>query len=167
MPPAAPTAAPRTGPGALWRWIPVLVWAGFISWFSTGAFSAHSTNHYIDPVLRFLFGELSAQQFRVAHTVVRKSAHFLEYSVLAILLCRALTAPHARITAAVMVRAIVICALYAAADEIHQTFEPDRTGSPIDVLIDASGAVIATLVTTWWRALRSAAAARPVAAVEP
>ena len=161
MTPAAPTVAPSANPGALWRWVYVLVWAGFISWFSTGAFSAHSTNNYIDPVLRFFFGELSPQGFRLAHSVVRKAAHLLEYAVLAILLCRALTAPGARITVAVMVRAVVICALYASADEFHQTFEPDRTGSPVDVLIDSSGAVVATLLIAWWRAARNAGTPRP------
>ena len=84
---APPSAAAR---GRLARWAPVVIWATCISWFSTDAFSAQSTNSYIDPVLRYFFGELSAATFRFAHTTIRKSAHFLEYAVLAILLCRAL-----------------------------------------------------------------------------
>ncbi len=147
--------APPAGSGPWLRWLPVLVWAAFISWFSTGAFSAHSTNHYIDPILRLLFGELTGAQFRFAHAVVRKSAHLTEYGILAILLCRAMTVPHARVTASVVVRAVLLCALYACVDEFHQTFVPDRTGSPIDVLVDTSGASIATALIAWWRGMRS------------
>ena len=131
------------------------MWAACISWFSTGAFSAHSTNHYIDPVLRFFFGDLTPQEFRFAHSVVRKSAHFIEYAVLAVLLCRALTDPGARITRGVVLRAIALCTLYASADEFHQTFETDRTGSPWDVVVDTVGAAVATFTIAWWRSIRA------------
>lgn len=137
--------------GGLQRWLPVVVWACVISWFSTDAFSARSTNSYIDPVLRFFFGELTPAGFRFAHSIVRKSAHLTEYAILGALICRALTEPGARISRAVAVRAVLCCAAYATLDEFHQTFVASRTGSPIDVLIDSSGATIGTLVFTRWR----------------
>jgi hypothetical protein len=136
--------------------VPVILWAGCISWFSTGAFSAHSTHHYIDPVLRFLFGDLSPQGFRLAHSVVRKTAHFTEYAFLGVLLCRALTAPGARITGGVLARTITLCGAYASIDEIHQTFETSRTGSALDVLIDVIGATTGSLAVTWSRSRRAA-----------
>lgn len=137
--------------GSLQRWLPVVVWAGVISWFSTDAFSARSTNSYIDPVLRFFFGELTPAGFRFAHSIVRKSAHLTEYAILGALIGRALTEPGARITRSVAIRAVLCCAAYATLDEFHQTFVASRTGSPIDVLIDSSGATIGTLVFTRWR----------------
>jgi len=133
------------------RWAPVVVWAGCISWFSTGAFSAQSTNSYIDPVLRYFFGELAPETFRFAHTIIRKSAHFLEYAVLAILLCRALTEPGARPTPAILLRVIVSCAIYACLDELHQLFVPRRTGSFYDSLLDTLGATVGALLLLMWR----------------
>jgi VanZ family protein len=137
------------------RWVPVIVWAVFISWFSTDAFSARSTNSYIDPVLRFFFGELAPAGFRLAHSVVRKSAHLTEYAILGALTCRALTVPGTRVPRATLWRTLAYCAAYALLDEAHQTFVPSRTGSGIDVLIDTTGATIGTLVLTRWRAYRS------------
>jgi VanZ family protein len=142
------------------RWIPVVVWATCISWFSTSAFSAQSTNSYIDPVLRYFFGELSLATFRFAHTIIRKSAHFLEYAVLGILLCRALTEPGTRPSWRTIVRAILYCAVYASLDELHQTFVPRRTGSPYDSMLDAAGASVGALL---FRARRRSAGAQPIA----
>ena len=140
----------------LTRWIPVVLWAACISWFSTGAFSAQSTNSYIDPLLRRLFGELSPEGFRFAHTIIRKSAHFIEYAVLGILMSRALTEPGAPIPRRIVVKTIAYCALYASLDELHQTFVPSRTGSPYDVLLDAVGATVGTLVFTLVRRRQNA-----------
>lgn len=146
------------------RWLPVVVWATCISWFSTGAFSAQSTNSYIDPVLRYFFGDLSAETFRFAHSIIRKTAHFLEYAVLAVLVCRALTEPGTRPTAAVLVRTVVYCAVYACVDELHQVFVPKRSGSPYDSMLDTFGAVVGALLFARIRAARgyvTAGAAAP------
>jgi VanZ family protein len=138
--------------GVLQRWLPVVVWAAFISWFSTDAFSARSTNSYIDPVLRFFFGELTPAGFRLAHSIVRKSAHTIEYAILGALTLRALSPPGTRISRALVLRTLVYCAAYALLDEAHQTFVPSRTGSPVDVMIDVAGATIGTILMTSWRA---------------
>jgi VanZ family protein len=137
--------------GSLQRWLPVIVWAGFISWFSTDAFSARSTNSYIDPVIRFFFGELTPAGFRLAHSIVRKSAHVTEYAILGALICRAMTEPGARISRGVVLRAMLCCAAYALLDEAHQTLVPSRTGSGVDVLIDSTGATVGILTFTRWR----------------
>lgn len=131
--------------------MPVVLWAACISWFSTDAFSARSTNSYIDPVLRYLFGELSAEGFRFAHTIIRKGAHFLEYAVLGVLMCRAATASGARPSLGTVVRTIVLCGLYASLDELHQMFVPNRTGAAADVALDTIGASAGTWLFTWRR----------------
>lgn len=133
------------------RWLPVIVWAAFISWFSTDAFSARSTNSYIDPVLRFFFGELTPAGFRFAHSIVRKSAHLLEYAILAMLTVRAQTESWAHVPRSVVLRTLAYCAAYAMLDEAHQTFVPSRTGSPIDVMVDTTGATLGTLLFAGWR----------------
>ena len=146
-----PPAASSDWLVTLQRWLPVVVWATFISWFSTDAFSARSTNSYIDPVLRYLLGDLTPAGFRFFHSIIRKSAHMIEYAILGALTVRALTTPGARISRPLIVRALVACAVYALLDEAHQTLVPSRTGSGIDVMIDIAGATFGTLLMAWRR----------------
>ena len=47
---------------------------------------------------------------------------------------------------ATMAAGFVMAVAYGAVDELHQTSVPGRHGSPVDVAIDATGAVIALLV---------------------
>jgi VanZ family protein len=44
-----------------------------------------------------------------------------------------------------------LAVLYAATDEIHQTFVPGRSGRLTDVLIDAAGAAVGVLFMAWLR----------------
>jgi VanZ family protein len=147
----APPSASSDWGSTIQRWLPVIVWATFISWFSTDAFSARSTNSYIDPVLRFLFGELTPAGFRFAHSLVRKSAHLIEYAILGMLTARAQSDAGAPLPRSVMLRTLAYCAVYAMLDEAHQTFVPSRTGSPIDVIVDTTGATLGTLLFAGWR----------------
>jgi VanZ family protein len=75
--------------------------------------------------------------------VLRKCAHATEYAVLAVLLVRA-TGSYAW--------AFALAVAYAGTDELHQTFVRGRHGSPIDVGIDAAGALLG--LAAWWQ-LRS------------
>jgi VanZ family protein len=73
--------------------------------------------------------------------LLRKIAHFSEYAVLVACWWRALrtvTDPTRALAAAYLVTVA-----YAASDEFHQTFVDGRTGTPRDVLIDATGAAVA------------------------
>src|SRR4051794_35402935 len=71
-------------------WLPVLLWMGFIFVMSTDAGSSVHTSSVLEPVVQWLAPTISAEQFDFVHFVVRKSAHFTEYAVLALLLLRAL-----------------------------------------------------------------------------
>jgi hypothetical protein len=42
--------------------------------------------------------------------------------------------------------AVAITVAYAITDEFHQSFVPNRHGSPVDVLIDSTGALIAVWI---------------------
>nr|MCR4586379.1 VanZ family protein [Lachnospiraceae bacterium] len=86
--------------------------------------------------------ELQAQLEFVTNInhAVRKTAHFTEYAVLAVLLAGALDAEDKK-RRAIFLQAVAIAALYAASDEFHQTFVPGRAGKISDVLIDSAGAV--------------------------
>jgi VanZ family protein len=95
------------------RWLPVVLWAALI-------FAVSSV-----PSLNSGLGEWDY--------VLRKCAHMTEYAILAVLLVRA-TASYAW--------AFGLAVAYAGTDELHQMFVRGRHGSPIDMGIDAVGALI-------------------------
>ncbi len=72
--------------------------------------------------------------------VLRKIAHFSEYALLVALWVRALRSRLGLDRA--LATAYVITVAYAATDEYHQTFVGGRVGTPRDVLIDATGALV-------------------------
>lgn len=67
-------------------------------------------------------------------TAAAKTAHFVEYFILAGLVRRAgLSRP----------ATVLFCLAYAVSDEWHQSFVPGRRPSALDVLIDGAGALTA------------------------
>ncbi len=103
-------------------WAPAIAWAGLIF-----AFSAQ-------PGLRFVPDD--GLDF-----VVRKLGHMAVYGILALLLWRAVATTTARRWP--WAWAVAIAVLYAITDELHQAFVATRHPSPVDVGIDAAGALIA------------------------
>ncbi len=79
--------------------------------------------------------------------VGRKIVHAGEFGLLAFLWWRALRTRAGRRGAALA--AFAISVVYAGTDELHQTFVDGRHGSPLDVLIDTTGAALATFLA--WR----------------
>ena len=73
---------------------------------------------------------------------VRKTAHFLEYTLLGMLLTLLLDSYRTRWHWLSWAG----CSLYAARDEIHQLFVAGRTGKWQDVLLDSSGALAGLLL---------------------
>jgi VanZ family protein len=71
--------------------------------------------------------------------LLRKLAHMAEYGLLWLLWQRALGHRHP-------LAATAITLAYAAMDEFHQTFVTGRHGTPVDVLIDATGMAIAAVL---------------------
>ncbi len=126
---AEPTIPPMSSPAVptrrllLGAWLPVVVWAAVIFAFSS---------------VPSLSTELGT-----ADTILRKLAHLTEYAILGALLCRAVRRPAV---------AVAIATLYAVTDEVHQTFVGGRHGAPLDVGIDALGAIVGVLL--WHRLVR-------------
>jgi len=85
--------------------------------------------------------------------IFKKSAHAIGYGMLAISYARALAGSSVR---RVVSLALCLTILYAISDEWHQTFVPNRFGSPVDVLIDTVGASVALYV--WQRTQQAKAA---------
>ena len=130
-------------------WLPVLLCMALIFGFSTGAGSSQRTSRIIGPVLRWLIPGIADATVNRVQTVVRKGGHVSEYAVLAWLLWRARRQPVKddprpwRWSEAAF--AIVVAALFAASDEIHQSFVPGREARIGDVCIDTAGAALGLL----------------------
>jgi hypothetical protein len=89
-------------------------------------------------------------RFGLLDLLVKKGGHALGYALLALAFLhwrRPLWdagAPPLKI----LILAWVLAVAYSSTDEFHQSFVPGRTPSPIDVLIDASGAFWGLLIYT-------------------
>jgi VanZ like family len=108
-----------TVPRALRLWLPVVLWAGLI-------FALSSIPHL-------------GTGLGTWDLILRKCAHMTEYAVLAALLVRAIGRE---------LPAFFVGVLYAASDEVHQSFVRGRHAAPLDVAIDSVGLLIGLLV---WR----------------
>jgi VanZ family protein len=113
----------------LQAWLPVLVWAAVIFAFSSV------------PSLSSGLGGWDL--------LLRKLAHLTEYAILGALVFRATRRPWL---------ALALAAAYAASDEVHQHFVEGRHASPLDVGIDAVGALGGILA---WLALAGSREERP------
>lgn len=74
-------------------------------------------------------------------TLVRKSAHFIEFFLLGLLIINVLK-DYFKISWKIILIALFLCILYACSDEIHQLFVPGRTSRIFDILIDTSGSIL-------------------------
>ncbi len=85
-------------------------------------------------------------QFGALDFSFKTGGHAFGYALLALSYLRGLAAgrqPSWR----KMVLAVLFSFLYATTDEFHQIFTPGRTPSPVDVMIDTTGATLG--VATW------------------
>jgi VanZ family protein len=81
----------------------------------------------------------SSSDFYWKDFVVKKTAHVIEYGILATLIYRALINSNVSNKKA-MLYSVALAFLYGATDEFHQSFTPGRGPKFTDVLIDTFGA---------------------------
>ena len=137
------------------RWLthyaPLVVWIFVILGLGSSVGSMNETSRFIRPLLEFLFPETSAETLAYLHGYVRKFAHFAEYALLALLAFRVFRTFFAHILNTCLY-AFLLTAAIAVMDEYQQSFNPLRTSSPYDVLIDLAGSV--TMLTIVYFAAR-------------
>jgi VanZ family protein len=126
-------------------WLPPLVWMALIWELSTDVGSADHTAGLFIWIMSRLFPWATPAQIDLAHGLMRKLGHLTEYGILAALWFRALHVGRRLDSARSAWTALAISVAWALADEFHQTFVPSRTASVLDVLVDATGATLATL----------------------
>ena len=129
-------------------WLPLLIWLVVIFAGSTSVMSAENTSRYIVPFLIWLKPGISPKTIWIILVVSRKCAHVIEYTVLALLLWRALLSVSTLHRRSGMVFGVVLlgCTLFAASDEFHQMFVKSRTPSMRDVFLDVGGALLGLLI---------------------
>ena len=111
---------------------------GVIFWFSsrTATESTQQSNTIVEWLIS-LFGESELWVF-----IVRKSAHALEFTGLALLLSFAFYFSRGKKS---LLLSILVTSLYAVTDEVHQLFVEGRSCEFRDWAIDTAGAVIGAI----------------------
>lgn len=104
------------------HWLPVVIWMAVIFTFSA-------------------IPNLKSGLDSTWDLVLRKCAHVLEYMILGWLTSRSLAADGWPRSRSVMV-AMLICLLYAASDEFHQSFVTGRHAAWFDWLVDSFGSTL-------------------------
>ena len=138
-------------------WLPVPIWLGFIFIGSTDLMSAEHTSRFLISFLLWLRSDMSPETVAQINFVMRKMAHVTEYAILAILFWRAMrhgTSRQLRMSI-LFVIVWILCAIFAATDEFHQSFVPSRGASVGDVGIDSIGAIAGLLIAAAWSRHRS------------
>jgi VanZ family protein len=126
-------------------WIPVFVWLGVIAFESTQGMGSVHTAGMLAACFAALHIHVDTQQLEKINHALRKAGHFCGYGILCVVFFRAwqMTIPLTKLMR-VLALALFCTLLVASADEIHQSFLPGRTASPLDVLLDLTGALLLT-----------------------
>jgi VanZ family protein len=137
-------------------WLPLVLWMALIFSASTGLGRPENTSRFIVPILRWLDPNMPEERIEKIHYAVRKTAHFVEYAVLGLLLWRFVYYNPALGTAQhwSFALALLLAALYASSDEFHQSFVAGRHASVYDVMLDTTGAGFALAALWMVRRLR-------------
>ncbi len=123
-------------------WLPLILWMAVIFSASTRLGSPQNTSYFFRPLMHWLFPGMSEEKIEQIHFVVRKTAHFVEYALLGVLAWRAVHFDPAfgGYSPGRQLRLVLLlCVLYAATDEFHQSFVPTRQAAVQDVLLDSCG----------------------------
>ena len=106
-------------------WLPPILWGLII--FSFSSLRVGSSN------------EIYWKDF-----VIKKTAHVVEYAILAVLLYRAMIGSDVEKKKAIIFSMLIV-SLYGFTDEFHQSFTPGREPRIRDVIIDTIGGALGVL----------------------
>lgn len=125
----------------------LVIWLGIIFFFSSqpGEVSLKQSDTIIYKITDIVSkkDEETKKHLSIKWTfLVRKTAHFLEYFVLGLVIYLVLDIRGIKY---LQITAIILAILFASLDEIHQLFVVGRTAKVFDVFIDSIGATVAIL----------------------
>ncbi|MGN1188608.1 MAG: VanZ family protein [Lachnospiraceae bacterium] len=153
----------------LFLFIPVILWMMVIFWFSANNGDESSSQsakitYGVTTVFDKLFhlGMSEGQKMQMSESMtlmVRKTAHFCEYMILAMLVRTALAGVFLRLGVRMQYALTLGWVFsYAALDELHQYFVPGRCCSIWDVLVDTAGGLTGILIIMAVRHFRKGSA---------
>ena len=122
-------------------WLPAVIWSAVLIAVSGRAGSSGITARILQLVV-----PSGSSLFEPLHYLVRKTIHVLAYGTLGALDFRAVRGQRAGWTLRWSIIAVALVLVVASIDEWHQSFVPERTGTPVDVLIDCAGATLAQVI---------------------
>lgn len=129
----------------------VLGWMTLVFWFSSqvGDDSKVQSGNTIRKIVLLFNKDITAENLEIIvealQPFVRKLAHFSLYTLGGILIYNLINKYNLSKKAKI-IYTIIIGALYATSDEIHQLFVPYRSGQITDVLIDTSGIITGVIL---------------------
>jgi VanZ family protein len=131
----------------IYAWLPVVLGIAVIAIESSEAFGSDRTSVPLRNLFEALFGHVSNASWVSIHHYIRKTGHFLGYGLIGLAWLRAwwMTLPHSRFRHDALL-ALLGTAIVASCDEWHQSFLPNRTASPWDVLLDCTGGITLQLI---------------------
>ena len=142
--------------GRFFRYAPLVLSVGVIFMASSTGASLSKTSRFIRPALEFLFPSASEETLYIYQVVVRKFAHFAEYSALAFFASRAFWGSRMNsLRDNWQIFALTFVLLVATIDEINQSLNPTRTGLFSDVLLDGLSGAVAIGILSLYKKIRS------------
>jgi hypothetical protein len=130
--------------GLLSSWLPVLVWMVVIL-----SLSSRSDLRSVAPP--------QVSETQGAFLAASKMVHVVEYSVLGLLLLRAIGSVGGGIglsLGAAVAASVVVVGLFGTLDELRQSFVPNRTPRIADIVLDTASSLVATLLAAGWLRFR-------------
>jgi VanZ family protein len=136
----------------VWRYLPLLIWMGFIFFASGDAMSVSNTSRFLRSLMTWFYPSLTDENYRVIQFFIRKFSHFAEYALLALFAVRAFIGSSKNVLRNHwFLSALLLVIVYALLDEFHQSFVSTRTGSIYDSMIDTAGGLTALIIFSWWQ----------------
>lgn len=139
------------------NWLPAAIAVLVIRMESTAVMSGANTSYWLYPYWVKFFGPITPEHWDTVHHLIRKCGHLTGYGLTS--LCffhgwrttlslpekafQSIEDAYKAMWRKSSLLALLCTLIIASSDEIHQSFLPGRTATPVDVCIDMSGALIA------------------------
>lgn len=128
-------------------WWPVILMISVIVIESTPTFGSDNTTGPLRYLFQLIFGQVPDDRWEIVHHYTRKTGHFVGYGLVGLSWFRAWRMTRSEwLFRTDALFALLATAVIASCDEFHQSFLPNRTSSPWDVLLDCTGAFIFILL---------------------
>jgi len=137
------------------QWGPALLWMVAIIWLSTEVGSTENSVRILRPILVWARPGISEAAIYDANIFLRKTAHVMEFIVLALLIWRThepLRSRFSRRSWVALLKVVAVTFIFAAGSEIVQYFMKSRGSSRYDVALDMAGAAVGVAVVLVLRA---------------